>query len=130
MVDKQDPKQLEYMAYLVERGFGKRFEMQVHPHGVSQGLQFSAILNSNHLRDPVESLMARYSSHPDAQFSVVGVVSQKGRPSNLDATRPTPNSFRAFMETIGIVSTQLEDWFGGLAENEVSIDPIAAYREL
>lgn len=129
-VEKQDEKQMEGMAFLLSRGFGDRFEVHLRPNGRDSELVFSAILEPSNMRDTVRTLLAKYSRLPQNDFTIVGVVSHVGKRQPAPSYAGAPTTLGQALRQMSGQVQALDDWFSGPTEQEVSVDPIAVYREI
>jgi hypothetical protein len=151
-----DQEYISNLAYLLDFGYGDHLEAQITltmPDS-SRTKIVTAILNRECMRESMAMEIKKYSRRPDQLFTILGVVTQKGKPrldeSNALKDIESESAEEANMleneeesSSIGLPShlkthissmlehvAEIESGFTGCLENEIIIDPIAIYREV
>lgn len=126
-----DAKGLEAMAYLLARGFGDHFELQIRPQALPAAPFFSSLLKREYLRESEGIIVKKYGREAQSSFTLVGVVAQCGKTDRvLIEQDPEASHLRDAIRTMALHMCNVEDGFFGAFENEVVVDPIAVYRTL
>ncbi|UTM59242.1 hypothetical protein L4174_021285 [Photobacterium sp. CCB-ST2H9] len=95
------------------------------------GTLFSSCLNNEHLRDSLKSIYRKYSRKTAKDFIVLGAISNIGGKHKTKFSVPSENDNPlAHIYSLAENMYDLEQTFGGRAENEIIIEPIAIYTEL
>jgi len=131
-----DPEMLKNLAYLVNYGYHKQFEIQMPIANLSHTSMFSAQLNRENLKENENIIVKKYSRETEKEFTLFGIVTQR---LNADEktklieenaiTDENPNLKEAMMNMIKILGN-LENTFTGKLDYEYVIDPIALYLEI
>lgn len=92
---------------------------------------YSTCLSEEHLREPLKNIYRKYSRKTAKEFIVIGFI------SHGDGTQPItikdiPDGASMLQHMMGMAENlyDLEQKFGGKANNEIIIEPIAIYTEL
>jgi hypothetical protein len=126
---QMDAKFLEHLASLTEFGSKGVLEFQI----AQAGKLFSAPAKRDSLREPEILTIQKYSRHSEANFTMLGIVTQYGKEKNAsDAPVDVKDAgnFKGAMRTLSEHMRVLEDSLSGVLENEVVVDPIAVYQIL
>ncbi|EMO20688.1 DUF6414 family protein [Leptospira santarosai] len=124
---QQNPKLLENLEILTRYGFSDQFE--IHQEG--NGVLFTSCLIREFLRESEDLLVKKYSRKTQKEITVLGVISQgfnKFLP-DIEEKEDFPNMKAALVNIVEHLSN-IEQSISGKQENEVAIDPIAAYIDL
>lgn len=123
----QDPKFMSDLALLTKYGFSDQFEIQQS----SGELVFTSCLKREFLREKVDLLVKKYSRKTEKEVVVFGIISQAFSASEpvIDDDQDFHNMKAALMNIVGHL-TNIENSISGKQENEIVIDPIAAYFEV
>ncbi|MGV2929521.1 hypothetical protein ACE3G8_00360 [Vreelandella venusta] len=123
----QDPKFMSDLALLTKYGFSDQFEIQQ----AGGDMVFTSCLKREFLREKEDLLVKKYSRKTEKEVVVFGVISQAFSTfePNIDKKPDYRNMKTGLM---GIVEhlTNIENSISGKQENEIVIDPIAAYFEV
>ena len=115
---------------LIKYGFSDQFEIQQS----SGEFIFSSCLKKEFLREHEELLVKKYSRKTEKEVVVFGIISQtfssEKLESNLDLKSNTDPNMKAGLINLVNAVTDIEHSISGKQENEIVIDPIAAYFEL
>lgn len=124
---QQDPKFLSDVAQLIKYGFSDQFEIQQRCNDVI----FTSCLKRKFLREEVDLLVKKYSRKTDRDVVVFGIISQAftANDPEIDTEKKLPNLKAGLMMLVEHLA-QIEQSISGKQENEVVIDPIAAYIEV
>ncbi|MCI5189674.1 MAG: hypothetical protein D3905_07715 [Candidatus Electrothrix sp. AS4_5] len=123
----QDPKFMNNLSLLTKYGFSDQFEIQQ----LSGEVIFTSCLKRAFLREQEELLVKKYSRKTEKEVVVFGVISQA-----FSAFKPNINNdkeynnMKAALTNIVEHLTNIENSISGKQENEIVIDPIAAYFEV
>jgi hypothetical protein len=151
-----DQEYINKLSYLLDFGYGDHLEAQISlssPNG-SRSRIVTAILNRECMRESMAMEIKKYSRRPDQHFTILGVVTQRGKakpdesnpldvieegsikeantlenkeePSNIVSPNHLKTHISSMMENVA----EIESGFTGCLENEIIIDPIAIYREV
>ncbi|MDF7776791.1 hypothetical protein P1X14_16160 [Sphingomonas sp. AOB5] len=116
-------------ATLLDFGFQGLLEAHVNgPHGL-----FSAPLKRQFLREPEEMLVHKYSRVTEIDFTILGLITQRGRVAHEEATPPDVKDADGIKEAMRALSLHLrtvENFFSAPSSNEIIIDPIAIFSVL
>lgn len=126
---QMDPKFLASLSSLIKFGFKGMMEFQI----TQAGRLFSAPLRREYLREPEELTIQKYSRHSQADFTMLGVITQSGLMQPLNAVPDDVKDAANLKHAIRGMSEHmrvLEDTFSGAVENETVIDPLAVYQTL
>jgi hypothetical protein len=124
-----DPKNLEAVAYLLRRGLGDHFELQIS-HASPEPRLFSAVLRREYLRESERAIVKKYGRDAQLEFTMVGSVSQRGgkqRPKRPDLEI---KHLRDAIQNLATHMRAIEDTFFVPYDHEIVIDPIAVYLSL
>ena len=123
----QDPKFLSDAALLIKYGFSDQFEIKQKLNDV----MFTSCLKRKFLREEVDLLVKKYSRKTDRDIVVFGVISQTFTTNELeiDDDAEYPNMKAGLMMMVEHLA-QIEHSISGKQNNEIVIDPIAAYFEV
>ncbi|MFT6909480.1 MAG: hypothetical protein ACJAS1_006199 [Oleiphilaceae bacterium] len=123
----QDPKFMSDLALLTKYGFSDQFEIQQS----SGELVFTSCLKKEFLREKEELLVKKYSRKTEKEVVVFGVISQafSANEPEIDDDQDFPNMKAGLMNFVEHL-TNIENSISGKKENEIVIDPIAAYFEV
>jgi len=126
---QMDAKFLEHLGNLTEFGSKGILEFQI----AQAGKLFSAPAKRESLREPEILTIQKYSRHSEANFTMLGIVTQYGKKKNApevpNDTKDAEN-FKGAMRNLSEHMRVLEDALSGVLENEVVVDPIAIYQIL
>jgi len=126
----QEPKFLSDIALLIKYGFSDQFEIQQTCNDVI----FTSCLKRKFLREEVDLLVKKYSRKTDRDVVVFGIISQAftanepGIDDEIDYSN-MPNMKAGLMMMVEHLA-QIEQSISGKQDNEIVIDPIAAYFEV
>jgi len=123
----QDPKFMSDLALLTKYGFSDQFEIQQS----SGELVFTSCLKKEFLREKEELLVKKYSRKTEKEVVVFGVISQafSANEPEIDDDLDYSNMKAALMNIVEHLAN-MENSISGKQENEIVIDPIAAYFEV
>lgn len=123
----QDPTFMKDLTLLTKFGFSDMFEIQQH----TGELSFTSCLNRDFLRENEDILIRKYARKTEKEVVVFGVISQAFLPYDIEKSngRGTQN-MKAVMMNIVDGLCEMESAISGKQDNEIVIDPIAAYIEL
>lgn len=123
----QDPKFMSNLALLTKYGFSDQFEIQQ----LSGELIFTSCLKKDFLREKEELLVKKYSRKTEKEVVVFGVISQafSANEPKIDDDRDYSTMKAALMNIVEHLAN-MENSISGKQENEIVIDPIAAYFEV
>ncbi|TLP59048.1 MULTISPECIES: DUF6414 family protein [Pseudomonas] len=118
----------KHLSEVMEYAFDGALELEVG----FDGYKVSADLNRDHLREPINTVVKKYSRFTEVEFCMVGVVTQVG------AVEPVPEADEVteehnMREAISITTAAiagLERSFRCRPDNEIIVDPIAIFTEL
>lgn len=122
-----DPKYMSDLSLLMKYGFSDQFEI----HQLSGDVVFTSCLKKEFLREKKDLLVKKYSRKTEKEVVVFGIISQ-----SFSAFEPNLNDDLGFSNMKGALMnivehlTNMENSISGKQENEVVIDPIAAYFEV
>lgn len=126
---QMDAKFLEHLGNLTEFGSKGILEFQI----AQAGKLFSAPAKRESLREAEILTIQKYSRHSEANFTMLGIITQYGKKKNApevpDDTKDAEN-FKGAMRNLSEHMRVLEDALSGVLENEVVVDPIAIYQIL
>ena len=115
------------LALLTKYGFSDQFEIQQ----LGGDVIFTSCLKRKFLREKEELLVKKYSRKTEKDVVVFGLISQafSGIAPNINNEAEYPNMKAALMNFVEHL-TNIENSISGKQDNEVVIDPIAAYFEV
>tara|TARA_R110001592_G_scaffold363036_1_gene679425 strand:+ start:37732 stop:38670 length:939 start_codon:yes stop_codon:yes gene_type:complete len=123
----QDPKLMRDLTLLIKYGFSDQFEIQQS----SGELVFTSCLKKEFLREKEELLVKKYSRKTEKELIVFGVISQAFSAAEPDLSgHENYSNLKAALMTIVEHLTNIENSISGKQENEIVIDPIAAYFQV
>lgn len=119
---------LSHLQKIYEFGYKDLFSVRM-PYE-KQNIIFESILNRKFLKEDETSLIVKYSRRTEVEFSIMGLLTQKGG----EKVKMTEAEAEASMKIVSLNFTNiignLEESFNGRLKNEYIIDPIAIYREV
>lgn len=123
----QDPKFMSDLALLTKYGFSDQFEIR---QTCGQFI-FTSCLKKEFLREKEDLLVKKYSRKTEKEVVVFGVISQafSANEPEIDDDQDFFN-MKAALTNIVEHLTNIENSISGKQENEIVIDPIAAYFEV
>ena len=151
-----DQEYINKLSYLLDFGYGDHLEAQISLSSPNRSRSriVTAILNRECMRESMAMEIKKYSRRPDQHFTILGVVTQRGKakpdesnpldvieegsikeantlenkeePSNIVSPNHLKTHISSMMENVA----EIESGFTGCLENEIIIDPIAIYREV
>ncbi|WP_286901885.1 DUF6414 family protein [Vreelandella sedimenti] len=123
----QDPKFMSDLALLTKYGFSDQFEIQQ----AGGDMVFTSCLKREFLREKEDLLVKKYSRKTEKEVVVFGVISQafSAFEPNIDK-KPDYRNMKTGLMSIVEHLTNIENSISGKQENEIVIDPIAAYFEV
>lgn len=123
----QDPKFMSDLALLTKYGFSDQFEIR---QSCGQVI-FTSCLKKEFLREKEDLLVKKYSRKTEKEVVVFGVISQAfaANEPEIDDSQEFSN-MKAALTNIVEHLTNIENSISGKQENEIVIDPIAAYFEV
>ncbi|GAC1607415.1 MAG: hypothetical protein NVS3B3_10230 [Aquirhabdus sp.] len=123
----QDPKFMSNLALLTKYGFSDQFEIkQLYGDAV-----FTSCLKREFLREKEDLLVKKYSRKTEKEVVVFGVISQAF--SIYESSKKTDygySNLKAGITNLVEHLSDIENSISGKQENEIVIDPIAAYFEV
>ncbi|PJZ64064.1 hypothetical protein CH371_20115 [Leptospira wolffii] len=124
---QKNPKVLENLEILTRYGFSDQFE--IHQEG--NGIRFTSCLIRDFLRENEDLLVKKYSRKTEKAITVFGVIAQSFNKFSPDIGEKEdfPNMKSALINIVEHLSN-VEASISGKQENEIAIDPIAAYFDL
>lgn len=122
----QDPKFLESFILLSKQGFNDNFEVSQ----TVDNLLITSYLNRCYLRESENILIRKYSRKTNVKVSVIGTVSQYLMSNNATPKEDFDGDLSAHMRNMFEHLANVEYSISGKSDNEIVIDPIAAYIEL
>ncbi len=130
---RQDETFLKKIAYLLDWGYQKHFELQIRPEsGASPEARFfSALLMREYLREPAALLVKKCSRQAEGVFVLVGMTCQcrdVAESNMLEGS--TPSNVREVLGGMVSALSLVEKGFLGRLKNEIIVDPLAVYREV
>lgn len=118
----------KHLSSVLEYAFGDSLEVEIELNGY----KFSSDLARECLREPITSIVKKYSRFTEVEFCLVGVITQVGsvgpRPKSGEVTEEHNMRYAISMTTAALAS--LEASFSARGENEIIIDPFAIYTEI
>jgi len=151
-----DQEYVNKLSYLLDFGYGDHLEAQISLSSPNKRRSriVTAILNRECMRESMAMEIKKYSRRPDQQFTILGVVTQRGK-AKLDESNPlddieegrtkeastlenkeepssiaSPSHLKTHISSMMENVSEIESGFTGCLENEIIIDPIAIYREV
>jgi hypothetical protein len=123
----QDPKFMSDLALLTKYGFSDQFEIQQ----IGGDIVFTSCLKREFLREKEDLLVKKYSRKTEKEVVVFGVISQafSAFEPNIDDQLECHNMKAGLMNIVEHL-TNIENSISGKQDNEIVIDPIAAYFEV
>lgn len=123
----QDPKFMSDLALLTKYGFSDQFEIR---QSCGQVI-FTSCLKKEFLREKEDLLVKKYSRKTEKEVVVFGIISQAFAVNEpeIDDSQAFSN-MKAGLTNIVEHLTNIENSISGKQENEIVIDPIAAYFEV
>lgn len=123
----QDPRFMSDLALLTKYGFSDQFEIQQ----AGGDMVFTSCLKREFLREKEDLLVKKYSRKTEKEVVVFGVISQAFSAFEPEIDKK-PDYRNMKTGLMGIVEhlTNIENSISGKQENEIVIDPIAAYFEV
>ena len=123
----QNQKFLDNLALLTKYGFSDQFEIQQNNGEVL----FSSCLKRDCLREKEDLLVRKYSRKTEKEIVIFGLISQdfSESPPEINDNQEFSNMKAGLMNLIEHL-TKIENSISGKQENEIVIDPIAAYIEV
>ena len=115
------------LALLTKYGFSDQFEIQQ----AGGDMVFTSCLKREFLREKEDLLVKKYSRKTEKEVVVFGVISQafSAFEPNIDK-KPDYRNMKTGLMSIVEHLTNIENSIPGKQENEIVIDPIAAYFEV
>lgn len=123
----QDPQFMSNLAFLTKYGFSDQFEIQQSGGEVI----FTSCLKREFLREKEELIVKKYSRKTEKMIVVFGLISQafSSNCPEIDDKKEYPTVKAALMNVVEHLAN-VENSISGKQENEIVIDPIAAYFEV
>jgi hypothetical protein len=155
--DTLDEEYINKLAYVLDYGYGDHLEAQFSlvPSANGGSSFVTAVLSRQSMRESMAMEIKKYSRRPQLKFTVLGVVTQRGKNNSLDSHSeehgkpPDSSESMASGQASGSSSlpaqpshlkkhissmvdnvAEIEESFTGCLDNEIIIDPIAIYREI
>jgi hypothetical protein len=122
----QDPKFLESFVLLSKQGFNDNFEVSQ----TVDNLLITSYLNRDYLRESENILIRKYSRKTNIKVSIIGTVAQYLISNNAAPKDDFDGDLSAHMRNMFEHLASVEHSISGKSDNEIVIDPIAAYIEL
>lgn len=122
----QDPKFLESFILLSKQGFSDHFEASQKVADVL----VTSYLNRDYLRENETLLIRKYSRKTNIQVSVIGTISQYLKSNQATPEENFEGELGAHMRNMFEHLANVEYSISGKSDNEIVIDPIAAYIQL
>lgn len=122
----QDPKFLESFVLLSKQGFNDNFEVSQ----TVDSLLITSYLNRDYLRENENILIRKYSRKTNIKVSIIGTVAQYLISNNAAPKEDFDGDLSAHMRNMFEHLASVEHSISGKSDNEIVIDPIAAYIEL
>lgn len=122
----QDPKFLESFVLLSKQGFNDNFEVSQ----TVDSLLITSFLNRDYLRENENILIRKYSRKTNIKVSIIGTVAQYLISNNAAPKEDFDGDLSAHMRNMFEHLASVEHSISGKSDNEIVIDPIAAYIEL
>ncbi|WP_428718951.1 DUF6414 family protein [Undibacterium curvum] len=123
----QDPKFMSNLSLLTKYGFSDQFEI----NQLCGDVIFTSCLKREFLREKEDLLVKKYSRKTEKEVVVFGVISQAF--STYEARKKSDHEYpnlKAGIKTLVEHLSDVENSISGKQENEIIIDPIAAYFEV
>ncbi|CAM3063724.1 DUF6414 family protein [Moritella viscosa] len=122
------PKRMANSFETVIDNFGDeivRFQQEV------SGVVYSSCLSQEHLRESLKNIYRKYSRKTAKEFIVIGFISHADgtQKSGVEDVPAESNMLRHMIEMAENLY-EIEQSFGGKADNEIIIEPIAIYTQL
>lgn len=135
MGTQQDDKLLDSLKYFLQSFYGDHFELRVSQAERKPAAVFTSILNRQYLRDLDSLVIKKFSRYAQAQFTVVGLVTQIGDDEVTDESPQAQDNHdndtrTAILDRFSHLVHTMEKQALGVKKNEFFIDPIAVYQEL
>ena len=123
-----DQKFLDNLGLLTKYGFSDQFEIT---QSIGEAL-FTSCLKRDFLRESEDILVKKYSRKTEKEVVIFGIISQafSGSEVELDEEGKDYSNMKAALLNLVDHLTNIENSISGKQENEVVIDPIAAYFEV
>lgn len=133
---------LEQLANLIEFAYKREFEIQIPLIQSGEKILFSTIIEREMLRVKESTLIRRYATETEKEFTIFGILSQTNfKKNNYDLTKKVmellssnvgsvSSQMRSAIMNFIIAISELENGFNGKLNYEICIEPIAIYREL
>ncbi len=126
---QMDAKFLASLADLIKFGFKGMIEFQI----LQASKVFSAPLKREYLRESEELIIQKYSRQSEANFTLVGILTQVGK--KKEALKQAVDvkgaaNLKYALRSMGDHMHNLEESFSGVDDSEIIVDPIAVYRIL
>lgn len=122
----KDQKFLNNLTLLTKYGFSDQFEIQQnHSEYI-----FTSCLKREFLRESEDLLVKKYSRKTEKEIVIIGMVSQAFEPAELNLDVGEITNMKDAMMNMVEHMTNIELSISGKRDNEVVIDPIAAYFEV
>ncbi|EJK2114084.1 DUF6414 family protein [Vibrio cidicii] len=124
----QDQKFLDNLGLLTKYGFSDQFEINQSIGEVF----FTSCLKRDFLRESEDILVKKYSRKTEKEVVIFGIISQafSGDEVELDGEGKYYSNMKAALLNLVDHLSNIENSISGKQENEVVIDPIAAYFEV
>jgi hypothetical protein len=127
-----DEKYVKQLTYLLEYGYGDHLQLQI-PVSLDAGgeLLISAVLKRGALRESEALLVQKYARVTDRPITLVGIPTQAGGAGASRSQKgEQPQKVKEVMAQMISHLSAVEESFTGRLDNEVILDPIAAYVEM
>ncbi|RAR61564.1 hypothetical protein BCL93_105165 [Onishia taeanensis] len=123
----KDPRFMSDLALLTKYGFSDQFEIQQ----IGGDIVFTSCLKREFLREKEDLLVKKYSRKTEKEVVVFGLISQafSAFEPKIDDESEYENMKAGLMNIVEHL-TNIENSISGKQENEIVIDPIAAYFEV
>lgn len=123
----QDEKMLKNLSVIMDFGYSDNYEVRIDMP--ESELCCTAVVNKDYLREPVQVLISKYARNTEVDFTVVGIVTQSGKPK-AQFHSLGDNIMKTASQSLTEQYAKLEELFIGRTSNEFIVDPIAIYTEL
>ncbi|EGR3300061.1 hypothetical protein CGH87_05330 [Vibrio parahaemolyticus] len=104
-------------------------------HQLVHNTLFSSYLDRDHLREPLKSIIKKYSRLTQKDFVVLGVISHKCSDDPFQESHPLATvsgipDMKSRMRALSAAMIGISKFTYGLEHNEIVIEPVAIYTEL
>lgn len=126
---------LQKMAYMIDYGYSGQLDFIMPLISASGKAFLSAPLDRSMLKEPVKSLVKKYSKNTEKEFTIFGIATQTS-PTKEDLMlkyeeqEDQPLSIKQAVMNMAFEITNIENMFSDKQSDEYVIDPIAVYLEI